>query len=394
MNVWIVNPFDNLPLEGFRPMRYWLMAEAFAAAGCYVVYWTGDFSHANKRKRVFVDKSIACNFEIVQLPVVPYYGNVSLRRVMSHALLAGKFLRVAQSSVGDGTYERPDLIVASSPPLGLVSAVHRIARQFKAKVIVDVMDAWPETFERIVPRIFLRPLREVAKRNYFKASAVTTVAESYSDLVRGYGYEGAIKRFFHGIALGSDVAFAQPALGAEQVRLVYAGNLGLSYDLMTVLRALCRCGASVRLDIAGKGEGEPSLKDFVAKEKLANVRFHGYLPESELSELLLASDVGIVPMDPASCVAVPYKFADYAKYSLAIVSSLGGESARLLQQYGAGATYRHGNVDSLAEAINKVISNIAPIRLASRKMAEQEFDASVIYREYASFAMQISDSCS
>ena len=33
MTVWIENPFDNLPAEGFRPQRYWLMAEAFAKAG-------------------------------------------------------------------------------------------------------------------------------------------------------------------------------------------------------------------------------------------------------------------------------------------------------------------------------------------------------------------------
>ena len=33
MRVWIVNPFDNLPLEGTRPQRYWLMARAFARAG-------------------------------------------------------------------------------------------------------------------------------------------------------------------------------------------------------------------------------------------------------------------------------------------------------------------------------------------------------------------------
>ena len=32
MTVWIQNPFDNLPCEGYRKQRYWLMAEAFARA--------------------------------------------------------------------------------------------------------------------------------------------------------------------------------------------------------------------------------------------------------------------------------------------------------------------------------------------------------------------------
>ena len=53
MTVWIQNPFDNLPQEGFRKQRYWLMAEAFVRAGHDVVYWTSDFSHATKAPRRF-----------------------------------------------------------------------------------------------------------------------------------------------------------------------------------------------------------------------------------------------------------------------------------------------------------------------------------------------------
>ena len=48
MTVWIQNPFDNLPCEGYRKQRYWLMAEAFARAGHSVVLWTSDFSHGAK----------------------------------------------------------------------------------------------------------------------------------------------------------------------------------------------------------------------------------------------------------------------------------------------------------------------------------------------------------
>ena len=43
MRVWIVNPVDNLPLEGYRPQRYWLGVDG---ARHDVVLWTGDFSPA------------------------------------------------------------------------------------------------------------------------------------------------------------------------------------------------------------------------------------------------------------------------------------------------------------------------------------------------------------
>ena len=52
MVVWIQNPFDTLPGDGSRKMRYRLLAEAFVRAGHRVTLWTSDFSHATKRKRV------------------------------------------------------------------------------------------------------------------------------------------------------------------------------------------------------------------------------------------------------------------------------------------------------------------------------------------------------
>ena len=51
MTVWIQNPFDNLPSEGYRKQRYWMMCEAFVRAGHQVVFWTSDFSHAKKVQR-------------------------------------------------------------------------------------------------------------------------------------------------------------------------------------------------------------------------------------------------------------------------------------------------------------------------------------------------------
>ena len=140
------------------------------------------------------------------------------------------------------------------------------------------------------------------------------------------------------------------------------------------------------LDIAGKGEQEESLKAFVEKKGIKNVKFHGYLAEAELLGLLKESDVGLVPMDPSSCVGIPYKLADYAKSSLAIVSSLGGESARLLKEYGAGVSYTYGESASLVNAVKSIIPRINKMRLASSRLLDEQFDSSKIYDEYVDFA--------
>lgn len=377
MKIWIVNPFDNLPLEGYRPMRYWLMASAFAKAGCDVTYWTADFSHANKapRRLSAAPGQVAAPFRLRILHEPPYTRNVSLARMWAHWRWAKEWRRAADAE------RPPDAIVVSTPPLAIGGEVRKYAARTGAKVVVDVMDDWPGTFERVAPRPALLPLRALARRNVRAAAAVTVVADRYADLVRGYGFEGPVKRFYHGIAMDGPAPSARAA-GAP-LRLAYIGSLGRTYDLETVIEALALLPGAT-LDVAGEGEQLESLKALGS-----SARFHGYLPEAELARLLSECDVGIVPMEQASCVGVPYKFADYARAGLAIASSLGGESGRLLARYGAGVAYRGGDPMSLAAALRSVASRLPAVSAASRRMAEAEFDAGAIYSSYVDFTARL-----
>ena len=363
MRVWIQNPFDNLPCEGYRKQRVWMMAEAFAAAGHEVVLWTSDFSHGGKAKREFVSP-FPTDFELRLIPTPPYRKNIGLARVRSHRAYAREWVRLARAEA-----KKPDVIVSSLPSLSAADAAVSLGREFGAKVVVDVMDAWPETFERLAPaglrwgvRLLLFRLRAMARRIYREADLVTGVCDRYRELSGRADYHLA----YHGVEIGDD------RMGAggdgRSIRLVYAGNLGRTYDLDTVLKAV-EANEDFTLDVAGRWN----------REVPPRVRVHGYLEESRLHELLCACDVGIIPMAADSWVGIPYKLCDYAKAGLRIVSSLGGESAAFLEKYRCGTTYRSGDPASLAAAIRAAMSLD---RKASRRMCETEFDASRIYAEY------------
>ena len=157
MTVWIESPFDSLPVEGYRKQRYWLMAEAFVRAGHHVVYWTSDFSHANKRKREeakAIGGGEGGRVPLVFIPTRPYPKNICLARIRSHREYALEWERRAAAAVADGTCARPDLIVISSPPVATGAVARRLARAFGARLVVDVQDAWPETFYRLLPHGF------------------------------------------------------------------------------------------------------------------------------------------------------------------------------------------------------------------------------------------------
>ncbi len=369
MVVWIQNPFDNLPGEGYRKQRYWMMAEAFVRAGHRVLYWTSDFSHATKAPRRFcAQMDLFTAFDLRLVPTPPYWRNVGLARLKSHAAYAAAWRRAA---LEDGL-ERPDVIVSSLPTISAAETALDLARHFGARSVIDVQDAWPETFERLVPRAFgaltrlvLRPAAARARRIYREADLVTGVSARYRALTGRDEYHLA----YLGIELdaGNDSRWRRPY--REVTRLVYSGNLGRTYDLATLVRAVEE-NEDLELDIAGFGE---------FRCEAPRVRCHGFLSAPDLAALYDECDIGVIPMADASWVGLPNKIFDYARAGLGIVSSLTGESAALLESYRCGATYRPGDVASLVAAIRRVAMLEGG---ASRKLCEREFDARLIYDEY------------
>ena len=373
MTVWIQNPFDNLPSEGYRKQRYWLMAEAFVRAGYSVAYWTSDFSHAKKGIRDQGSGIRDQGIEVRFIPTRPYSKNVSYARIRSHRAYAKEWLRLARDA------DRPDLIVTSVPTLSAALVALGLGRTFGAKVVVDVQDAWPETFERLAPKGFrwlahllLTPWRMDARSMiYRKADLVTGVCDRYRELTGREDYYRAYLGIEKGIRdQGLGIRDRGWTAGANRkIRLVYSGNLGKSYDLGTIVKAV-EANGDFALDVAGFGNFACACP---------RVRFHGMLSAPDLQALFAQCDVGIVPMANASWVGIPNKFFDYAAAGLSIVSSLGGESAHMLRKYGCGVTYRYGDAASLAAAVRQVMTFE---RGASRTMCAAEFDARTIYDAY------------
>ena len=389
MKVWLVNPFDNLPPEGYRPQRYWMMARAFAAAGHETTLFTADFNHTTKMQRVAAagQRLVGDGFELALLPTPPYPRNVSFARIRSHrafaAALREEFLRRLR---GRTAADAPALVVVSLPPIGTAAVAFGLRRACGAKVVIDVQDDWPGTFVRLFPfgfrwlgRVLLAPLRHLVSRAYRRADWVTGVCDRYAELVRRAGAK-EYRRFYLGIALNR----AYPVRAWEPIgrfSILYLGNLGRTYDLKSVIKAVGR-DDRLTLAIAGTGEQEAALRDYVEDTGLSDrIVFYGYLEERRLRWLASHCRFGVVPMKDDSCVGVPNKFADYAASGLYILSSLRGESAALLKKYDCGGLYDPDDPDSLIAAIEE-----SAAKSPRFEALLDEFDAEKIYREYASSA--------
>ena len=379
MTIWIANPFDNLPPEGARPQRYWLMARAFARAGHTVTLWSSDFSHARKAPRALAPGARweGDGFRLVLVPTPPYPRNVCLRRILSHRAFARNLRKLAELEP-----QRPDLVIASLPPLASAAALADFCRARGIAFVVDVMDAWPENFARVVPSWTLAPLRARARRIYRSAQGVSAVAARYLELAKSYGAQCPTHLAYHGILRKQ----ARPVFAEGAFRLVYAGTMGKSYDLETVIDAV-REMSDVELDLAGTGPKEAALR--TRAEGCARIHFHGYLGEEELCALLARANAGLVPMFDDSCVGVPYKLADYVAAGLPVVNTLHGETERLLAEHGAGVTCPAGDARALCAAVADLRARDAAALRAGASALARIFDADAVYSAYVDWAASL-----
>jgi len=396
MRVWIENPFDDLPGDGFRPGRYTLMADAFRAAGHTVTWFTSDFAHTTKRRRTTDDPPIRL------VPTRPYARNVSFARIRSHRAYARDWERLAlETAASEGA---PDLIIVSVPPLATGDVALRLARRFGATLVADAQDLWPETFVRLLPRplrvlapLLCAPFARTARRLYRGADLVTGVCDRYRETVLAAGAHD-YRRFYLGIRPPLLATRTKPTLHSSTstldfdssssfvLRLAYAGGLGPTYDLTTALRALAGL-PDATLDIAGDGPERAALERTARELGVADrVTFHGRLPAAALAPLLASCDAGLVPMAADSFVGIPNKAADYAAAGLVVLSSLGGECDELLARHGALAAYRAGDAESLAVALATLKAN-PPMPDFAGLM--DELDADRIYADYVRAAEQL-----
>lgn len=429
LSIWIVNPFDDIPGEGIPPLRYWSLARVLAGRGHDVIWWSANWSHRRKaRRNVPLGIREEEGFAVRLVAVRPYDKNVSLARLRSHRDFGRTFERLATESIASGQLERPDLIIASLPPLEGPEAAARLARRLDALLVVDVMDVWPETFARLVPGpqwlrtliapIFLGGMERRRNEIIRAADAISAASRNYLDSVTAAGTDkpthvcplGAYLQEYpepprlaplevdaaQAAAADSQPVAADQRAATKPVVCVYSGALEAGQDVETAIgaaRQLASAGIDAEIHIAGGGSLEDRLRAAAAGLRgPCRVIVHGLLGRTEHARLLSTADIGLVLVKPESLVSIPYKACEYAAAGLAIVNSLPGELAALVDRYDAGATYAAGDAASLAGAISALARDrrrLSNCRTNARRLAEAEFDREKLYPQFARWLEQL-----
>jgi glycosyltransferase involved in cell wall biosynthesis len=305
------------------------------------------------------------------IPVTYVWVKTSpVKSTLNRLLYYGTF--AAGASLAGAVEERPDVVVASSPPLPVGAAGAAIAARHRIPWIFDVRDLWPEVAvalgELTNPRIIAAAER-LERRLYRSAAAVATTTEPFAEDIRAKLRDAGEAEGETPVAVlpngttrlwvdagGQDSDRSAAGLPEDAFVWSYAGNLGLAQGLEHAVKAAEILGDGFHLMLVGDGPKRTEIEEQVAAMKSGSVTMLGLMQPARAAELLRASDALLVSLgaDPALRWFVPSKLFDFCALGRPVVLAAQGEAPRLAESAGAALQVAPGDPAALAAAVRQL----------------------------------------
>lgn len=409
MKIWLINPYGNLPSEGWRDYRTTMLARTLASRGHEVIWWISDFEHRSKSYRgsgELRDQLLPEGVRVIGVHSTAYRNNISLMRVRYEINYGLEFARMAIKE------SPPDVIVLADPALFFSAPVLAYRERVGCKLVLDVIDLWPELFTVALPKL-LQPLARLIFFPLYRrrmnlinqCDAVVAVSQDYlcaalqgqvrkiPSLVSYLGIDVRHQRLL-GLNSFLDEKLSKFRIGHSLVA-VYAGTIGDAYDIDILIDAVVKSAAEnngLGFIVAGDG---PRRRDVEVCSMMYpnHLLFLGTLPPDDLKTLYKNADVGLMTYVQGSTVAMPVKFFDYLVSGIAVLSSLHRDVRQIINEQHVGMNYQAGDLIDFLRCLNSMKEDRVLLQLfkaASYDLASK-YD---IVNQYDNFSCFVERACS
>jgi colanic acid biosynthesis glycosyl transferase WcaI len=278
-----------------------------------------------------------------------------------------------------------DIILAETDPPLLSVIVAVIARLRGAKAVNWLQDIFPEVAEALgvggrLGEVTLRLLRPIRNWSLRAAHTNVVVGEAMSAHLNKQGIAPDKIRVISNWADGTLIVPVAPARNETRQKwglgdrfvVGYAGNLGRSHDVDTLIEAMTslherairsppdHVAQRIVFVFVGGGIQHAKLAQEISRRQLTNVQIHPYQPQECLAETLGVADVHLVSLNPKlEGLIVPSKFYGIAAAGRPglFIGASDGEIARLIDKCGCGFTVSAGDGKALMNRILQLASD-------------------------------------
>jgi glycosyltransferase involved in cell wall biosynthesis len=262
---------------------------------------------------------------------------------------------------------RPDVIYATSPPLTMALPALAASVRWRAPIVFEVRDLWPEA------PIQMGALRSPLARRLARALERLVYARSRRLVALSPGISAALPAEKTELVPNSaDLDLFDPAAPRSDFVVSYFGAMGEANDLTSAVEA-ARLLPDVRFVLMGEGKRRPELE----RSAPPNVEFRNGT-KAEVAQLAGESSACLTLFKDVPVLATnsPNKLFDTLAAGRPAIVNMDGWMRELVERNDAGLYVRAGDAVDLAEKLAWLRDNpdaVERMGRNARALAEREF---------------------
>lgn len=297
--IWIINQTAGTPISGWGERHYYL-SRFWVKNGYQTTTFSGTYNHLFINQPVKNSKSF--NIDEIEEDIrfcwvkIKKYNPNSVFKLWSMIVFAFKMFFIPSNK-----FKKPDVVLISSMPLFSVIPAYFIAKKFKAKLLFEVRDLWPETpihlkgYSKWHPVVLC--MKYLEKFGYRKSNAIISVLPNAFHYINkisnnpdkfNYIPNGIDDKLIGKLKNSNDVI---ANIKKDKFVIGYTGTLGLANAMEFFIDAsiILKNNTQIQFVIVGDGYLKEELRRKVISQD--NIIFINKIEKSYVQDMISYFDV-------------------------------------------------------------------------------------------------------
>lgn len=303
-----------------------------------------------------------------------------------------------------------DLVLYSTPPITLVSAIEYVKKRDGARTYLLLKDIFPQNAVDIGMMSTNSPLyrhfRKQEKHLYAISDRIGCMSQANVDYVIKHNPEvnlnivemcpNSIEVINKSVDAETRKAIREKyGIPQDKKVFVYGGNLGKPQGVPFIIECLRKCeGINAFFLIVGDGTEYGLLEEYVESEKPRNVKLMKRLPKEDYDTMVGACDVGLIFLDHRFTIPnFPSRLLSYmsAKLPVLACTDVNSDIGKTIVDGGFGWWCESDDADEFQMFIKSIVENqsLSSIGTQGYKYLSEEYAASKGYEVIVSSLQEI-----
>lgn len=263
-------------------------------------------------------------------------------------------------------------------------------------IFLWVLDLWPESLSAtntVKSPFLLSWVGKLVRYIYKQCDCIMAASEAYFPSIEAWGGEKNKLRFFPNWGENiyenppNDNSLPEGILLPKGFKIMFAGNIGVSQDFETILKAaeLTKAYPDIHWIIIGEGRRSDWVKGQIQSRNLSQVHMLGRYPQEIMPAFFAHADAMLVTLkkDKIFSLTIPGKVQSYLAFGKPVIACLDGAGNELIKKTGAGFACEAENPEELAKQVLAMYQASPDLRnamgLNGKKYYQANFQRSLLF---------------